>query len=336
MIVDFEISQKILVIAEIGINHEGDFETAKEMVEAAAMAGVDAVKFQTFRAEKFIAKTEKQSVAFFKKMELTDEEFIKLAKLSKERGLIFLSTPFDPESVDLINSLSPAFKIASGDLTCLPLIEYIAAKDKPILLSTGGGMVEEIEGALKAIKTINRRLVEEKQVVLLHCVSSYPTPIEETNLKSIPFLKERFGLPAGFSDHTLGITACLAAAALGARVIEKHFTLNKYNREFRDHQLSADVEDMISIVKEVRMIEQAMGEYKKEPQKCELNNIIPSRRSLAARIDICQGEVLTNESLTFLRPGSGISPAKIDKVVGRRAARGIEERTILSERDISW
>lgn len=336
MIVDFEISQRILVIAEIGINHEGDFETAKEMVEAAAGAGVDAVKFQTFRAEKFIAKTEKQSVAFFKKMELTDEEFIKLAKLSKERGLIFLSTPFDPESADLIDSLSPAFKIASGDLTCLPLIEYIAAKDKPILLSTGGGTVEEIEGALKAIKAVNRRLIEEKQVVLLHCVSSYPTPIEETNLKSIPFLKERFGLPAGFSDHTLGITACLAAAALGARVIEKHFTLNKYNREFRDHQLSADAEDMISIVKEVRMIEQAMGEYKKEPQKCELNNIIPSRRSLAARIDICQGEVLTNESLTFLRPGSGISPAKIDKVVGRRAVRGIEEGTILSERDVSW
>ena len=242
-----DLTKSTFIIAEVGANHEGNLEVAKELVKVAAKTGADAVKFQTYHADKIVVKSERERYEHFQRFELKDEEFMQLAKLAKERNLIFLSTPFDIEAVDFIDKLVPAFKISSGDITYLPLIEHVARKNKPILLSTGMSNVEEIWQAIETVKRANSKLIEEEKLILLHCITSYPTKIEEANLRAIPFMKKTFRLPVGYSDHTLGFDACLYAVALGASVIEKHFTLDKYNREFRDHQLSADVEDMAGI-----------------------------------------------------------------------------------------
>lgn len=329
-----DLTKKTFIVAEIGANHEGDFEAAKELVKAAAKTGVDAVKFQTYHADKIVIKSERERYEHFKQFELSEEEFVELAKLARKQGLIFFSTPFDIEAVDFLDKLVPAFKIASGDLTYLSLIEHVAQKDKPILLSTGTGNVKEIWQAIDAVKRANNKIIEENKLILLHCVSTYPVKIEDANLRAIPFMKETFSMPIGYSDHTLGILASLSAVALGACVIEKHFTLNKYDRGFRDHQLSADVEDMTELVQKVRLVEKSQGEYKKEPMECELTNMKLMRRSLAAKKDIPQGSTITEDMLTALRPEKGIPAFLSKQAIGKRSRRNITEGEILSQQDI--
>ncbi|MDV2502397.1 MAG: N-acetylneuraminate synthase family protein [bacterium] len=318
-----DLTQRVLIIAEIGLNHEGDLEAAERLIHLAAEAGVDAVKFQTLRAEHIVSAQDPEWRDIFRSLELSFEAFGHLAAVAHEQGVSFLSTPFDEESVDFLDPLVPAFKIASGDLTALPLVARIAEKGKPILLSTGMSDEEEIIQALDTISGAIGGAALSERVVLLHCVSSYPTPPEQANLASIPFLRDRFELLVGYSDHTLGIQACEGAVALGAVALEKHFTDCKTGRTFRDHALSADPDDMATLVKRVRALEPMLGRYRKAPMPIEADNRQTMRRSLATAQNITAGTVVEEGMLTVLRPATGIPPNEIEQVVGRRVARDL-------------
>jgi N,N'-diacetyllegionaminate synthase len=329
-----DLAERTFIVAEAGANHEGDIKVARELVERAAETGVDAVKFQTYQAEKIAASSEKERIEHFRRLALKEEDFLELAALAREEGLLFLSTPFYLEAVDLLDPLVPAFKIASGDITYSQLIEYIAKKDKPILLSTGMSYAEDIWQAIEIVKKANNRIIEEKRLVLLHCVSSYPTEIEQANLGAIPFMRETFRLPIGYSDHTLGLQACLSAVALGACLIEKHFTLDKSRQGFRDHQLSADVKDMTELVQKVRLVEKSLGEGGKEPLECELGNQKSMRRSLSASRDIYQGSIIAEDMLMALRPEIGIPANQWRQVIGKRSRRNIVKGEIIFSQDV--
>ncbi|MCC6345836.1 MAG: N-acetylneuraminate synthase family protein [Nitrospirales bacterium] len=320
----------IFIIAEIGANHEGNFDAAVQLIKAAKEAGADAVKFQTYRADKIVTWTETQRFQHFRRLELTDDEFIRLAAIAAQEDIIFLSTPFDIQSADLLDPLVPAFKIASGDLTCHPLLRHIAAKGKPVLLSTGMADEAEIESALRIIEGEGNR-----EVVLLHCVSSYPTAPGEANLLAIRALAKRFDKPAGYSDHTLGILACVASAAMGARVIEKHFTLDKTRTTFRDHQLSADPADLRALVAQVREVERMLGSGALALGAAEEGNVFSMRRSIAALVTIPAGTPLSRDVLTFLRPGTGVAVEKVERVIGKTAKRDIPQGALLSWEDLA-
>ena len=334
---DFDLTQKTMIIAEIGENHNGYFETAVEMVRKAAESRADAVKFQAYRAEGIVTKVAPSHVPsimgggspfeHYRRLELSKEQFQELARLAKQLGMVFLSSVFDEECADMVEELVPAFKIASGDLTNLPLIRHVAKKGKPIILSTGMASIEEVREAIKGIP--------EGQLVLLHCVSRYPAPIEIANLRTIPFLKEEFSVPVGYSDHTVGTIACVAAVALGAVLIEKHFTLDK-SQPVGDHRLSAEPQDFKQMVDDIRKVEEALGRYAKQLDATELEMRKLARRSLVARDSIPKGTILTKEMLVPLRPAMGISPSLIDRVVGKRTARAIEKDAPLVEEDIVW
>ena len=321
-----DIAERPFVIAEIGANHEGDLQVAKTMIAEAAAAGADAVKFQTYEAEKIVAGTEEARRAHFKRLSLTAAAWPELAAEATKHGVLFMSTAFDLDAVDLLAPLMPAFKVASGDLTFTPLLQRMAAKGKPILLSTGMASPEEIETALVAIAGaagLPRTRIGER-VVILHCVSSYPTTPEEANLSAITELRGRFpGLPVGYSDHTLGILAATVSIALGARVIEKHFTLQKEGRTFRDHQISADPRDLAELTATIRTVTTMLGGGGKRLMPSEEANRGSMRRSVAARVAIRAGQVIEEDHLICLRPGSGIAPSRLREVVGRVAARDI-------------
>jgi|CXWL01.1.fsa_nt_gi N-acetylneuraminate synthase/N,N'-diacetyllegionaminate synthase len=327
------LENQVFIIAEIGANHEGSVEEALRMIEAAAQCGVDAVKFQTYRAEKIVASSEIQRRQHFKRLELTDADFRRLAQESAARGLVFLSTPFDRDSADMLDPLMPAFKVASGDLTCGPLLSHIATKGKPILLSTGMADMGEIYEAIEIIEQASP-FGQRAPLALLHCVSAYPTPDEQANLLAIRRLQATTGRMVGYSDHTLGIEACVAAVALGVRVIEKHFTLDKSRSTFRDHQLSADPADLTALVTGVRRIEAMLGTGDKAPAAGEAANRLSMRRSLAAAVVIAKGQVLTVEMLTQLRPGTGLPSAMLDRVIGLRVSRDVGEGELLTIADV--
>jgi N,N'-diacetyllegionaminate synthase len=313
------------LIAEIGANHEGDIQVAKQMVREAARAGADAVKFQTYKAEKIVSRAETQRFAHFQRLSLSDSAFAELAAEARENNVLFMSTPFDLDAVEFLDPLVPAFKIASGDLTFVPLLESVAAKGKPIVLSTGMASLEEIRSALDTIQCAGEYSREEmrERVVLLHCVTSYPTAPEEANLRAIGRLREEFNLPVGYSDHTLGILACLGAAAMGACVIEKHFTLEKSRQTLRDHQLSADPMDLSELSTSLKSLAVMLGRFEKSPTSCEEGNRLSMRRSLAARIDIKAGDVISVDKVTCLRPGTGLAPSRLPDIVGRVAMEDI-------------
>ncbi len=338
---NFNIGERTLVIAEIGNNHEGDFATAKLLLERAAESGVDAVKFQTIRAERFVSRDEKDRFNQIRRFELADSQFRELALLAEARELLFLSTPFDVDSADMLDEFVPAFKVASGDLNWYQFLEHLALKGKPILLSTGMAEVDEISRALETIRQASP-LPPNESVVLLHCVSAYPAPVREANLLSISYLRERFGVPVGYSDHTSGILVCETAAALGARVIEKHFTYRmicgdmsvKEGQAFRDHALSAEPGEMKELVARIRLIEASLGANDKKLMEIEKQNRVAMRRSLAAGKNLSRGETITGKTITFLRPGTGIPPEGLPSIIGRRAARDIAEGSIIEEKDI--
>lgn len=330
---DCDLSLRPLVVAEIGANHEGDLAVAKRMIREAAQAGADAVKFQTYQAEKIIARTEQERFAHFQHLALPAEAFADLAAEAQARKVLFLSTPFDLDAVELLDPLVPAFKIASGDITCLPLIERIAHTGKPIFLSTGMATLEEIAAALNAIRTaaeVGPDTLRER-VVLLHCVSSYPTAPEEANLRAMLTLRKTFGLPVGYSDHTVGILACLAAASLGACVLEKHFTLDKSRRTLRDHQLSADANDLTELTAAVKCVAAMLGSGVKAPMPSEEANRVTMRRSVAARVDIKTHEVLSERHLTVLRPATGVPPSELATLIGQIAQQDIPAGSVIPQ-----
>lgn len=325
------------VIAEAGVNHNGDIEKAFCLIDAACDAKADAVKFQTFKAKHLVAgyapkagyqrKTTGAGSQFdmLKKLELSFPDFQRLKNYCDKKGILFLSTPFDEESADFLEEIGVAiFKIPSGELTNLPFLSYVAKKKKRMIVSTGMSCLEEVEAAVKTIRQANSR-----QLVLLHCVSQYPAKPQHVNLKAMETLREEFKLPVGYSDHTLGIDIALAAAALGACVIEKHFTLDR-NLPGPDHKASLNPEELKSMVLGIRNVETALGSGKKEPAAGERDVASVSRRSLVAARTIPLGTRLSMEWIAIRRPGTGISPTELFRVMGKTVKKEIPEGDLLT------
>jgi len=329
--------EPVFIVAEAGSNHDHNLRQAKKLIDVAANASVDAVKFQTFSADKIVAKvapkagymkkvSEKESVhEIFKRIELPREWHPELAKHAKRRGLIFLSSPFDEEAVDFLDGLGvPAFKVASGELTNLPFIEYIAKKGKPMIVSTGAATMAEIKEAISTIKRAGN-----DKIVLLQCTANYPAAEEDANLLAINTLRQKFRLPVGYSDHTLGIAAPLAAVVLGAVMIEKHFTLSK-KLLGPDHFYALEPSELKAMVDGIRAVEKLLGSPIKRPAKAEEEIRRLARRSIFAKVDIPAGAAITKEMLTILRPAIGLEPKYIEGVIGRKAKVGIMQYEVIT------
>jgi len=329
-------NQPCFIIAEAGVNHNGNPQTAKKMIDCAVNAGADAVKFQSFKVDALVTKDAKKAkyqerctgsntqYEMLKKLELRDQDFKKLANYAADQGIIFLSTPFDKGSVDLLEKVNvPAYKISSGELTNHPLLTYIASKTKPIILSTGMSTLSEIGEALSVIKESGN-----SKIAILHCTTDYPALFEETNLNAIITLQCAFKRPTGFSDHTPGIIASVAAVALGACIIEKHFTLNK-EQPGPDHKASLNPKELTDLVRSIRNIELAMGDGIKEPSANERNLMAMARKSIVAKKNITHGTILDESMVDFKRPGTGLEPKFLSKIVGRRIKMDIKKDEML-------
>jgi N-acetylneuraminate synthase/N,N'-diacetyllegionaminate synthase len=334
------------VIAEAGVNHNGDLNLAKKLIEVAAEAGADYVKFQTFKAEKSISKSAKKAeyqavntnscddkqLDMVKKFELTKEQHQILINYCSEKNIGFLSTPFDLESVDLLDELGVTyFKIPSGDITNLPLLRKIASKSKPAFLSTGMANLGEIEAALEILENAG---LKRSSITILHCNTQYPTPIEDVNLRAMNTIAQAFGLKVGYSDHTLGIEAPIAAVALGASVIEKHFTLDR-NLPGPDHKASLEPEELKAMVQGIRNIEKTLGSPIKKPSPSEKPNIAVVRKSIHLAKSLNEGDVLELQDIIMLRPGDGISPMMLEQVIGLSLKKDLPEGQMLRWEDIA-
>lgn len=323
----------VKIIAEAGVNHNGDFALAKQMVDAAAEAGADYIKFQTFIPEKLVSKfaqkadyqkentgAEESQLQMLEKLVLTQENFRELAYYSSRKQIGFISTPFDLDSIEFLSSVAMDFwKLPSGEITNLPYLMKIGQTKKPVVMSTGMCTIQEVKDAVSVLKKAGTA-----EITLLHCNTQYPTPMQDVNLKAMLTLKEQLGLPVGYSDHTKGIEVPVAAAALGAAVIEKHFTLDK-TMDGPDHKASLEPDELKAMVQAVRNIEQALGNGKKEPSPSEQKNISVVRKSIVAKCSIKKGEYFTEENLTVKRPGNGISPMCWYEIIGQRASRDFAE-----------
>ena len=321
LIGNFNISKKILLVAEIGNNHEGNFNLAKKLIDEASKNGADAVKFQTINPKLLISEhLDTKRLKQLKKFQLTLEQFRKLYLYSKKRNLIFLSTPFDFNSAKYLNNFIPAFKIASSDNNFFPFLKYLSRFNKPIILSTGLANFNQIK---KSVKYLDKFLNIKKKLVLLHCVSIYPTPIEKANLIMISKLKKLSTL-VGYSDHTIGNDAAIMAAALGARIIEKHFTIDKNYSKFRDHQLSSDPKDFYELSNKIHKQELLLGSEKFNISSIEKLNIQPLRRSIVASKDLLANKTLTYKDLNWTRPGSGLLSGNENKILGKKLKKNIQ------------
>jgi len=325
--------EKIVIIAEAGVNHNGDIRLAKKLVDAAKDAGADIVKFQTFQADSLASvnaeKAEYQlhttdagetQREMLKKLELTYEMHVELIRYCRETGIEFLSTPFDLESIDLLESLGMRmYKIPSGEITNLPYLRKIGSLGKPVILSSGMSTMQEIKDAVRILRQSGAL-----DVAVLHCNTQYPTPMQDVNLNAMASIRREIGVKVGYSDHTQGIEVPVAAAALGAEIIEKHFTLDKA-MEGPDHKASLEPAELKAMVKAVRNIEAAMGSGRKSPTPSERNNLSVVRKSIVAKTAVKEGELFTEESITVKRPGNGLSPMLWDEVIGMQAGRDFEE-----------
>lgn len=318
--------EETYVIAEAGINHNGDFDTAKQLVQEAATVGANAVKFQIWDAPKL--SSDSDFIKDLSSWELKRDEWNELNNIANRRGIDFLASVFDQQSVDILTDFNPKFiKIASGDLTHTPLIDYIAAQDIPIILSTGMATMEEVSRAVRTIREHHDNLV------LLHCISSYPVGIEQLNLRSIDVLRDAFYLPVGYSDHTLGTLAPSVAVSRGARVVEKHFTLDK-TMEGPDQELSAEPDEFAAMVEQIRQIEKSKGEREIATQPVEEDSKTAMRRSLTARSTIKKGETISEDKVKVARPEQGIPPNQLTTVLGRLAGRDIETNESIRWSDV--
>jgi N,N'-diacetyllegionaminate synthase len=325
---------RALIVAEIGNNHEGDPSVALDLVHRAAECGVDAVKFQTFRTEQFVRPADAARFARLKRFELSPDDFVRLADAARRDGLLFISTPLDLDSARMLEPLVDAFKIASGDITCTPLIECVGQSGKPVFLSSGASDAGEVEQAVAVLRQCWARSGSASDLAVLHCVSCYPTPTEQASLRAIAFLRERLGVPVGYSDHTMGIDAAVIAVAVGACIVEKHFTLDKQYSDFRDHQLSADVPEMKALVERVREVEEMLGPADKRPQPCEGPMREAIRRSIVAASDLAAGHLLGNDDLSWMRPATGVAPGNESQLVGRRLKRPLSRGDMLTPADV--
>ncbi len=323
---------KVFVIAEAGVNHNGDMDIAKQLIDAASEAGADAVKFQTFKAERLVCKnagkaeyqldaTDKSETQYdmLKKLELSGQMHIDLMEYCDKKNVMFLSTPFDIGSVQLLAGLGmQIFKIPSGEITNLPYLREVAGQQKKVILSTGMSSMDEVKAAVNVLKGNGA-----EDIALLHCNTQYPTPASDVNLLAMVRMREETGLAVGYSDHTLGIEIPIAAVALGASVIEKHFTLDK-NMEGPDHKASLVPQELKKMVEGIRKTESALGNGIKQVSKSEKLNVQIVRKSIVAAVGIKKGEKFTEKNLTIKRPGNGISPMRWDEILGMTADRDYE------------
>jgi N-acetylneuraminate synthase len=327
------------IIAEAGVNHNGSPDLARQLIDAAAQAGADAVKFQTFHAESVVTSTadkaeyQKQTTSsdesqyeMIKKLELSDDTFRELSVYAEKKGIIFLSTPFDEQSVDLLDEIGvPAFKIPSGEITNFPLLKKIAEKQKPIILSTGMATLGEVEEAVDYLRKNGAQ-----ELILLHCTTSYPAPMHSVNLRAMETLRCAFKVPVGYSDHTEGITTPIAAVAIGAQVIEKHFTLDR-SLPGPDHLASLEPDELKAMVQAIRDVERAFGSGVKEPSEEEIAIKSVARKSIVANKGIQAGERVGEDALAIKRPGTGIEPKYVERVSQMKA-----RSTIFKDQVITW
>lgn len=314
---DKDLAERRLLVAEIGNNHEGCFEVAQDLVVKAAECGADAVKFQVFRTEYLVSARDPARFARLKSFELGIEKFRELAALARSRGLCFIATPFDLQSAGALTNLVDAFKIASGDNNFFALLNAVLQTQKPLIISTGLSDWGQLERLVQFFREKMSDAEFRANCALLHCVSGYPCPADELNLSIIPRLCNEFGCVVGFSDHSRGIKASLLAAALGARIIEKHFTLNKHYSDFRDHELSADPPEMAELVRGLEEMDRMLGQPSKTIQPSERNNLQAARRSIVANAAFPQGHQLAVSDLTWIRPADGLPPGEENRVLGR-------------------
>ena len=329
----------VFIIAEAGVNHNGSIELAYKLIDVASASGANAVKFQTFKTENLVSKnaqkaeyqkqTTNQSESQFnmlKKLELDINAHKKLINYCKKKDIVFLSTPFDHESIDLLNELElQIFKIPSGEITNLTYLRHIGSLNKKVILSTGMSDLKEIGDAIKILT--NSGTLKEN-ITVLHANTMYPTPMEDVNLRAMQTIQNKFDVAVGYSDHTLGIEVDIAAVAMGATIIEKHFTVDK-TMDGPDHKSSIDPEELNAMVNSIRNIEKALGSSIKKPSKSEIPNIIMARKSIVASKSIKKGELFTENNLTNKRPGTGLSPMEWDSIIGKVAKRDYQIDDVL-------
>ena len=326
----------VYIIAEAGVNHNGSFALACKLVDAAKEAGADCIKFQTFKSENLVSHSAKKAEYqikttgdssqqdMLKKLELSFDEFLDLKKYCENTGICFLSTPFDFDSIDFLNSIDmPFWKIPSGEVTDLPYLLALAKTGKPVVMSTGMCTLQEIQDAIDVLQANGT-----KEIKLLHCNTEYPTPFEDVNLKAMQAMRDKFRMEVGYSDHTKGIEVPIAAVALGATIIEKHFTLER-NMEGPDHKASLEPQELAEMVCCIRNIEKALGSGDKTPSPSEKKNIAVARKSIVAKTRIKMGDILTENNITVKRPGTGISPMKWFEVLGTKAVKDFDEDELI-------
>jgi N,N'-diacetyllegionaminate synthase len=333
--------EPVLVVAEIGVNHDGDVGVALELVDAAAAAGAEAVKLQAFRPEALAtaaaplaayqragAGAARDQLEMLTRLCLSERDFTAVAERCEQHGIMFLATPFDLASAALLERVGmPAFKVGSGELTNLPFLRELAARGRPLIVSTGMATLAEVAEAVALVRAAGVPLV------LLHCVSSYPTPAAQANLRAIDTLRTTFHVPVGYSDHCLGLEASLAAVARGACLLERHVTLDR-TRPGPDHAMSLEPHELRELVQRVRVVEALLGDGCKAPQPAEHDTRAVARRSIVASRTLRAGETLTAETLAVKRPGGGLAPARLPELIGARLARGIAKDEQLTERHL--
>ena len=317
--------ESVFIVAEAGINHNGDIKIAKKMIEAAAKCGADAVKFQTiFTEELFSEVLNPEVIDFANKVSFNKKQHLELMKHATKCGIEFFSTPVGKKSAELLDSINvKSIKIASGEITNHEMIKKIAKMGKPMIISTGMTTISEIADVVKIVKSNNCPFI------LLHCNASYPTPIEDANLNTIPYLHSTFDVPIGYSDHTIGNESCLVAVSLGACVIEKHFTLDK-KMDGPDQKLSADTIEFTELVSKIRTVEKALGIHRTEPTQSEKKFKKLMRKSIGTAINIKKGTKIKRSMLSIIRPETGISPVMLDKIIGMTITKDAQKGTILT------
>lgn len=332
----------VYIIAEAGVNHNGNIHTALQMIDAAKACGCDCVKFQTFKTEALVTKTAKKAAYqventrnqdsqynMLKNLELSYDDFAILKEHCDKVEIDFMSTTFDRESVDVLERLGvQAYKLSSGDITNKPLLEYVADKHKPVILSTGMCTMEEVKDAVEWIEA-----KKNHQITLLHCTSNYPTPYDEVNMKAMLTLKDSFPYAIGYSDHTKGIIMPIMSVAMGATVLEKHFTLDK-QMDGPDHKASLDVQELEDMVAAVRNVEAAKGDGIKQPTASEMSTREVARKSVVVNKTLKKGIILEEEDLSVKRPGTGVAPKYIQEFTGKVLLRDIEEDTLINWDDV--
>ncbi len=330
---------KVFIIAEAGVNHNGSLELAKKLIDVAVEAGADAVKFQTFKADKLVSKraqkadyqkqttsTDESQYDMIKKLELDENAHRVLISYCKDKKILFLSTSFDHDSIDLLHSFDmPIFKIPSGEITNLPYLQHIGRLGKEVILSTGMADLGEIEDALDILAQSGTPI---ENITVLHATTEYPCPIEDVNLRAMRTIKAAFGVKVGYSDHTQGIEVPIAAIAMGASVIEKHFTLDR-KMDGPDHKASLEPAELKAMVQGIRRVSEALGNGIKKPSKSEVKNMSVARKSIVASCSIKAGEVFSVENLGIKRPGNGISPMRWDDVIGQVAQKDYQSDDLI-------